>query len=180
VPSFDEIFNAHVDALYAFARKRVESSEDIADLIQETFVSFIQGSEQFRQESSVLTYLTAILKYKIYDLYRKHQREVFPGDETLAELLQAPLESAIVRKHKIGRAGSLDQDFAIQDILYACIQRLKTPYYEVFVLREIDDLSTDEICKILSVSVTNLNVILFRARAQLRQMLREEGINDAH
>lgn len=67
-----------------------------------------------------------------------------------------------------------------QQLIETCIRRLKPPYFEAFVMREIEELSTEEICKILSVSVTNLNVILHRARQKLQQMLKDEGIENAN
>lgn len=45
-----------------------------------------------------------------------------------------------------------------------------------FVLREIEGLDTDEICKILDVSRTNLGVVFFRARNRLRECLEEKGV----
>src|SRR5208283_5525321 len=59
------------DALFKFARVRVGDRETAKDLVQETFLSALQYLASFRGESAQETWLTAILKNKIIDYYRK-------------------------------------------------------------------------------------------------------------
>jgi RNA polymerase sigma-70 factor (ECF subfamily) len=65
------------------------------------------------------------------------------------------------------------------EAIQGCMDGLPANQREVFVLREIEELETGEICKILSVSVTNFSVLLFRARARLRECMETEGWNKA-
>ena len=48
-----------------------------------------------------------------------------------------------------------------------------------FILREVEGLDTDEICKILGVTRTNLGVLLYRVRNRLRECLETKGVSDA-
>lgn len=169
-----EPFEKYANSLYAYAKKRVQSEEDILDLLQDTFVDYIEGQDKFRESSSPLTYLTAILRNKIFHLYRKQNREISFANEDLNVVM---ITSA---SHSASAAERFVDAEDTQRIVEACVRRLKPPYFEAFVMREIEELSTDEICKILSVSVTNLNVILHRARQKLQQMLKDEGIENAH
>jgi RNA polymerase sigma-70 factor (ECF subfamily) len=57
------------------------------------------------------------------------------------------------------------------ETLHRCLENLPTRNAAAFTLREMDELDTAEICKILDVSTTNLWVILHRARAHLRRCL---------
>jgi RNA polymerase sigma factor (sigma-70 family) len=75
----------HADYLYAFAVKRV-SDEDLArDLVQDTFLAALQKVESFEGQSSERTWLTAILKNKIIDVYRKKSQVIVSSGITNAE-----------------------------------------------------------------------------------------------
>jgi RNA polymerase sigma-70 factor (ECF subfamily) len=59
------------------------------------------------------------------------------------------------------------------DVLQACLERLPANTARVFVMREVLELETDEICKELAITANNLWVILYRARMALRQCLEQ-------
>ncbi|MFZ5628002.1 MAG: RNA polymerase sigma factor [Spirochaetota bacterium] len=171
----------YANSLYAFAKKRVQSDDDIFDLIQDTFLDFFDQKDRFREHSSALTYLTSILRNKIFHLYRKQNREISVTSEDMNLMLHGKMDRATQGRTSGNSPIEIQIDSnETQRIVDACLKRLKSPYFEAFVMREIEELPTDEICNILEVSVTNLNVILHRARQKLQQMLREEGIDHAH
>lgn len=174
-----EIFDQYSHSLYAYAKKRVQSDEDILDLLQDTFVVYLESGEKFQRLSSPLTYLTGILRNKIYNLYRKQNREFSVSDDDLGIMMQSKSGAAATLGSGSPSEKALENRDS-QKVIEACIRRLKSPYYQAFVLRELEELPTEEICKILSVSVTNLNVILHRARQKLQVMLIEAGISNAH
>ncbi len=173
-----EPFEKYANSLYAYAKKRVQSEEDILDLLQDTFLDYIEGQDKFRELSSPLTYLTAILRNKIFHLYRKQNREITLSDEDMNTAIRGSTSGrSMIQVSSAEKAVDAEET---QQLIETCIRRLKPPYFEAFVMREIEELSTEEICKILSVSVTNLNVILHRARQKLQQMLKDEGIENAN
>ncbi len=61
----------HADYLYSYALTRLEDEESCRDLVQETFLAALEKLADFKGQSSERTWLTAILKYKIIDVYRK-------------------------------------------------------------------------------------------------------------
>jgi len=63
--------SAHADYLYSFAITRLNDEEQAKDLVQETFLAALQKVNNFEGKSSERTWLTAILKNKIIDVYRK-------------------------------------------------------------------------------------------------------------
>jgi RNA polymerase sigma-70 factor (ECF subfamily) len=63
------------------------------------------------------------------------------------------------------------------DILYQCLGELPERQAEAFMMREIDGLSTEEICKVLNISATNSWVMLYRARMWLRRCLENSWLN---
>ena len=61
------------------------------------------------------------------------------------------------------------------ELIRACMDGLPTNQREAFLLREVEGFGTDEICKILAVSITNFGVLIHRARARLRECLESKG-----
>jgi RNA polymerase sigma-70 factor (ECF subfamily) len=62
------------------------------------------------------------------------------------------------------------------EMIRGCMERLPFNQRQVFLLREVEDFDTREICKILELSVTHFGVLLFRARARLRECLKAKGL----
>lgn len=177
--AFSTDIEALSNSLYAYARKRVQSEDDILDLIQDTLADYMARPENFRKAASELSYLTGILRNKIFELYRKQARESVPGDEAIGAILDDHGVDPL-RMHPSEAALEKMAADALASRIMACVRQLKPPYFQAFVLREIDELSTDEICKIMGVTITNLNVILHRARGKLQVMLKKEGVINAN
>ena len=64
----------------------------------------------------------------------------------------------------------------IAKFLNDCVERLASLQRMAFVLREVEEMDTEEICKILDISHTNLGVLLYRGRNGLRECLEAEGV----
>jgi len=161
------------DRLHAYAKKRLSSDEEIEDAIQETLLAAIESADRFRGDSSESTWLIGILRHKIHDIYRIHARDsrffVEQGDDIRDEF------AAPGRDH---RPDSAVENKELHTEIMDCIHLLPQSQATAFVLRELDHLTTPEICKILSVTPTNLNVILFRARVRLKECLSAKGVRD--
>ena len=164
------------DYLYRFAVARVKDAAIVEDLVQETFLAALRGRKNFRSRSAIQTWLTAILKHKIVDHYRKKNREQAVEDiETVSEAVDSFFNNAAswkIRPEKwdINPMKIYEQQ-EFMDILYRCLAELPPRLAKVFMMREIDELETDEICKTLNISATNSWVMLYRARTYLRRCL---------
>ncbi len=64
-------------------------------------------------------------------------------------------------------------------MVYDCLETLPAVQRIAFHLREIEEITTPEICKKMAVSTTNLGVLLFRARNRLRECIERKGIKGA-
>ncbi len=64
----------------------------------------------------------------------------------------------------------------VKELIEECLEIVPTQQRMAFILREVEDLDTDEICKILEVTRTNLGVLLYRARNSLRECLETKGV----
>lgn len=164
------------DYLYAFAQLRLVDRTTAEDVVQETFLSALNSMKNFRGHSSERTWLTSILKHKILDHFRKKQREKTPHDLGVP---QDNVQQFFDEKGHWKEGPSkwdtnpkklLEQKEFLR-ILHTCLEGLSSRVAKTFVLREIEGLNTDEICKVLNISATNCWVILHRARMLLRRCL---------
>ena len=166
----------HGDVLYRFALLRVEHPDVAEDLVQETFISAIQGLDRFKGGSAVRTWLIGILKHKIIDYFRKSSREIASSDLTGSEDggEDAVNRLADARAHPrkwLDTPDNLMENKEFWKAFMGCLDGLTPSFRRAFSLREMDGLKTDEICKILGITPTNLWVILHRARGKLRDCL---------
>ncbi len=156
---------------------RLRDRQLAEEVVQETFLAALQARDRFTGASSERTWLVAILKNKVVDLFRRAARER-PVQEIAAddEVTDALFEHGYRRTSP--RVWPRDADTTVADrefreALARCLARLPDRMALAFRLREADGIGTDEICKILGVSTTNLATLLYRARARLRTCLDE-------
>ena len=143
------------------------------DVAQSTFLTFFEKAATFEGRSQVRTWLFGILYRKIQEARRKGRREK-PTDE---------IEAIVDRRFdERGSWTNPPQDIEqllegveIRDAIDGCLEGIPTRQRMAFVLREVEGLVGEEICKILDVSSTNLGVLIFRARNRLRECLEARG-----
>ena len=170
------------DYLYTYALRRTQDEAVAEDLVQETFLAALSARDNFQGRSSEKTWLTGILKHKILDRFRKRYKEVPYEDIEL----QADQMDDIFDEQGHWKTGPAkwvanpEEQFEQKQFMEALGHCIKTPpkrLSEAFILRELDGLSTKEICKVLNVSETNLWVMLHRARLQIRKCLEQSWLN---
>ena len=175
----------HADYLYSYAVARVNDEEQAKDLVQETFLAALQKADKFEGKSSERTWLTAILKYKIIDVYRKKSSGlVINADIQLAEKEQFDFfdheDGHWNREHAPQIFGIDDHDPVINkefnSILQKCMQKLPALWLSVFTMKHMDDQATDIICSELKVTPSNFWVIIHRTKLNLRACLQKNWI----
>ncbi len=165
------------DILFRYTVVRVREREIAEDLVQATLLSALKSKENFQGKSTEQTWLIGILKHKIIDHFRKVSRE------NTVELEMC--EIAGEADDYFDQQGHWQVDFSSwskpdksmeQDqfmmVLATCIDRLPTKMAQLFVLCEFDNMKTEEICRMMSIStMNNFWVMLSRTRVQLRHCL---------
>ena len=169
------------DTLFGFAALRVRDRAIAQDLVQETFLAAIKARDSFGGRSTERAWLFGILRNKLTDYYRLQSREVSLADlESLLPEEQGAFGASGLTKdgwvHGVGpKAWETPEEILsskeFQEVLKRCLSGLPDKLAQVFVLREIDEISSDEICKDLGVSPNNVWVMLHRARMGLRRCL---------
>lgn len=175
----------HGDFLYRHALVRVRKPEVAEDLLQETFLAALRSLGSFAGRSSVRNWLCGILRNKIVDYYRKLGRETsftdleFCKDEFGDKFVP---EGDWLHVHGPKEWKPTADEVMHRDefwqMIRTCFGKLPQRIADVFMLREMEEISSKDICKKLSISESNLWVMLHRARMALRECLEKSWFTD--
>jgi RNA polymerase sigma-70 factor, ECF subfamily len=180
----------HGDYLFKYALMRLRDVANAEDMVQETFLAALTGGKSFSGKSAEKTWLVGIMKNKIADYYRRASRETsftdlefYQEEENDRFVAGGPFMGAWI--HELGPiewasspGASLDNQ-AFWKTFHECAGKLPKNISTAFCLREIDDLDSKEVCRLLNVSENNLWVMLHRARMALRRCLETNWFSKA-
>ena len=163
--------------LLRFAKMQLRNDSLAEDVVSETMLAILEKPDNFEGRSSLRTYATGILKFKIIDVIRKKGREVHI--EPLDEQSMDDAMDALFAKdghwqepppawQQPERALEQAQFF---EQLQTCIDRLPAKIGRVFMMREWLERDVDDICTELDITSNHCGVLLYRARMQLRDCL---------
>ena len=170
---------------YALLQLRDPTSAE--DAVQDTLLAAVEGRDRFSGRSAVKTWLTGILKHKIIDLVRRQSREqpLIQSDDD--ERSEADVVDALFQADghwqnvpvNWGDPGRAFENKKFWEIFELCAKLMPVKTARVFMMREVMDLSTEEICKELGITATNCWVMLHRARLSLRECLESKWFGKA-
>ncbi len=144
------------------------------DVAQNTFVTFIEAAPRFEGRSHVRTWLFGILYRKIAEARRQVRRDQEMDD--IDEVFEQRFNSAGSWTRPPRPVDAAIYEAEIRQGIESCLDLVPTKQRMAFVLREIEEMDTEEICKILETTRTNLGVLLHRVRNRLRECLEAKGI----
>ena len=163
--------------LVRFAQLQLRNEALAEDAVQDALMAVLEKPDSFRGQSSLRTWVTGILKFKIIDSLRLAGREcqvdTMDGesdDDALDALFAADGHAREMPRQWGAPDATLEQKDFFR-VLEVCLDQLPPQAARVFMMREWLELETDEICKELAISASNLWVILYRARLRLRECL---------
>lgn len=167
-----------------FAQLQVRDSQLAEDAVQEAIISAYQNIDKFGRQSAFKTWVFSILKNKVIDLLRKEKRYTAASElEEGANLNGDELIDLLFKKNghwqKSERPQKWDQpEHGVENshfwrVFDACLNALPEKYSRLFMMREFLEMDTPEICHNEGLTVSNLNVILYRARLRLRECLED-------
>lgn len=172
--TLETIARENADMLIRGARAAGFTTEAAADLVQDTLLVFCRRAEQFDGRASVRSWLYGILINKIAERQRADNREWVVDDIDAALENRFDAKGAWIVPPLLPDAYTAGRQ--AMDWLAACIERLPHRYRVAFTMRELDGMDVPDTCNILGLSANNLGVILFRARASLRECLERKGL----
>lgn len=188
-PSTAEILSFQKDLL-KLARLQLRSDASLAaDVVQETLLAAVQSASEFRGQSSLKTWLIGILKFKLLDALRSRARQPVPLADLEPELRTADIEAMF---DETGTWRTKPQEWSDPAFsahqadflrwLELCLTRLPTHTARAFMLREMFELDTEDICRLLGITSNHVGVLLYRARMMLRRCLESHWLDreEAH
>jgi RNA polymerase sigma-70 factor (ECF subfamily) len=168
--SFEQLVHRFGGQLLATSRRFLREEADCADAVQETFLSAFRAINQFAGNSTLGTWLHRIMvNVCLMKLRSKTRPEV--SIETLLPTFDASGHHAnAVRRWKQSPDHQLLRD-ETRLLVRSCIERLPDDYRTVLLLRDIEEISTEETAKILGANPGTVKTRLHRARQALRALL---------
>ena len=160
----------HAPRMLAVARRLLQSEEDGADAVQDSFLSAFRSLGSFSGNSSLATWLHRITVNSCLMKLRSRSRR---RDIPLDDLLPAIDENGRYSPSGMGEETAhsrLARD-ETRSLVRACIDRLPEAYRRVLVLRDIEELDTDETARQLGMTAGAVKTCLHRARQALRTLL---------
>lgn len=162
-----------------FAVMQIRDESLAEDAVQEALIGALKNSGSFGRRSALKTWVFAILKNKIKDILRKTNRlaEVSEQLPDHADEDNLMLFGTNGRWHVDERPVSWSQPLEsvksdhFWRVFETCLSHLPEKQARLFMMREFLELSSEEICESLNITISNLHVMLYRARLRLRECL---------
>ncbi|PCI11769.1 MAG: RNA polymerase subunit sigma-70 [Flavobacteriaceae bacterium] len=178
----DKWVQLYSDYLFNYTITRVSGGEIAKDLVQETFFSGLKSMKNFKGLASERTWLVSILKRKIIDHYRKINSKKGKAEVRMNFYKDGENEGEWIEE-RAPNTWAEDTDRGIKNeelkaTLEYCIDKLPEKYGMVFNMKTIQGFETEEICKELDITSSNLWVIIHRARTQLRRCMEDNWFNN--
>ncbi|WP_332852755.1 sigma-70 family RNA polymerase sigma factor [Duganella sp. S19_KUP01_CR8] len=163
--------------LVRFAQLQIRNQALAEDAVQDALIAVLEKPERFNGQSSLRTYVTGILKFKIIDCLRASSRERqidTAEDQSEDDAIDALFKADGHTREQPMAWGDPDATLEQKDffkVLEVCLEKLPAKTARIFMMREWLELETDEICKELAITTSNAWVLLYRARMRLRECL---------
>ncbi|GAB6167145.1 RNA polymerase sigma factor [Thermostilla marina] len=167
--AFEQLVARYERRIFALALRILNHRHDAEEVVQQTFLSLLEHLEDFRGDSAFSTWLLRIATNNALGLLRKKKvrqttplgeggrEDEIPFPQYIAQWKETPEE--IARRKEV------------QQLLQEALDELDDKYRLVFLLRDVEGMSTAETAEILGISEANTKVRLLRARLMLREKL---------
>lgn len=167
--AFSALVSRYQRKIYRLAKNITRNDEDAEDVLQEAFLKAYEHLDKFEGHSKFYTWIVRIAVNEALMKLRKRR-----GDREVS--LDEPLgigEEEVKREIAVWEDNP-EQRYSreeMQDILNEAVDGLKEDFRTVFVLRDIEELSTEETAEVLKISIPAVKSRLLRARLALREKL---------
>jgi len=167
--AFNELVTRYSRKIYRLAKHITQNDEDAEDVLQETFLKAFEHLSGFQGQSKFYTWIVRIaVNESLMKLRKRKSDRSVPLDEPLDTG-----EDTVVREIAVWDENP-EQKYSREElgqILDEAVEGLKPVFRTVFVLRDIEELSTEETAEALGISIPAVKSRLLRARLQLREKL---------
>lgn len=156
---YEALFYKMRDKLYRYALRFVKESETAEDVIQDVMVKLWQKRQEADSIENLEAWLMVLTRNRSLDILRRDKEKMVNVDEAYGISDKAPIPDKLMEQTDL-----LNQ-------LNICLDQLPEKQRQIFHLREIEQLSYDEIVQVTGFTLDDVKVSLFRARKHIQRML---------
>lgn len=173
--AFVTLVGRHHDSMLRLARTFVNSHAVAEEVVQETWLGVLRGIDRFEGRSSLRTWLLAILVNRARSAGVREARSVPASDGAVAAVDASRFDASGAwsspPEHWTEQVEQRIGAAALREEILAALTQMPERQRAVVMLRDVDDLRSDEVCEILALTPANERVLLHRGRSRLRQAL---------
>lgn len=169
------------DYLFNYARFKLPSKEIAEDVVQETFLSAFSSYKSFKANSNEKTWLISILKRRIIDYYRKNARNQERNISSFKLPFQQDgnyenhwLEQRAPKNWEVDNKIQMDE---FHQVLQYCLSLLSPKHRLVFMMKVLEECTSEEVCAEAKIKPANLWTIMHRARLQIRECVEKKWLS---
>lgn len=172
--SLEAVVDAYLPQLLRAGRGMGFSAETAQDLAQSAFVGLLEGVSRFEGRAHIRTFLFGIFYHKVSEHLREKQK--MAANDPIDEVMESRFDLKGRWRQPPADIETEVYDQEVRAAIESCLETVPQAQRIIFYLREVEEMQTEEICKKMSISRTNLGVMLFRVRNRLRECLENKGL----
>lgn len=174
--AYNDIVSRYYDRIYARVAQLLKNQQDAEEVTQDAFIRAHRGLDKFRGDASFSTWLYQIATNLAHNRYwywfRRKRDQSISLDRPLSDDGEFTLENVMPAEGESPAEATLTQEFV--ERVAECMGQLNEKHKEVLILRNLRNLSYDEIADELGVSVGTVKSRIARARESLRALMGSE------
>jgi RNA polymerase sigma-70 factor, ECF subfamily len=169
IEAFEEIVTRYESKVFNLALRFTRNQEDAEEVLQDVFATIYNKIDGFQGKSAFSSWLYRIVVNAAFMKLRKRKQQQTVSLEDLSPVVK---QNYIDQDATFGlRSDTISMNREMRDTLQGAINRLPDQYRAVFVLRDVDGLSNQEVGEILQLSIPAVKSRLHRSRLMLRKKL---------
>lgn len=174
--AFEEMVSRHWDRIYGMVHQLLRNPQDAEEVTQDAFIRAHRGLANFRGDSAFSTWLyqiaTNLARNRYWYWWRRKRDRTVSFDQPVGEDNATPLSEIFAGEAET--PGELTATQELVDRIAAGMDRLGAKHREILILRNVQNLSYEEISEILGISVGTVKSRIARARDSLRKIIGED------
>ena len=169
--AFEKLVRAYGGRMLSVAQRFMRNEEDARDVVQEAFISAFRSIDRFQGEARISTWLHRIVvNAALMKLRTRRRSPEQPIDPLLPTFLEDGHPTHPGREWSENCLQALERR-ETRKFVRSCVDKLPETYRTVLLLRDIEELDTEAVAKILEISANAVKIRLHRARQALRTLL---------
>ena len=175
--AFDEMVRRHWDRIFAMVHQLLRNQQDAEEVTQDAFIRAHRGLVNFRGDSAFSTWLyqiaTNLARNRYWYWWRRKRDQTVSFDQPVSADNATPLSEVFASEQETPDDVTVTQELI--DRIAVGMEKLSPKHREILVLRNIKNLSYEEIAEILKISVGTVKSRIARARESLRERIGEDS-----